>query len=112
MDPLDPEAPLGVLVPGRGLGWLRQHPAFPAWEGALMSLDLDKALQAELAPGLPARLEELAALEQGLLEAAVGWLARAKAHHDLLEELYRPTVDFEAVTRQAETLARELLAEV
>ena len=54
---------------------------------------------------------ELETLERRLLREAVGWLQQAKAHHDLIEELYRPAVDFAAVTRETELLCRELFTE-
>ena len=111
MDPLDPDGVQGVLVPERGLGWLRVHPAFPGPRQAMLRLDLDAALEAELPDELKNALGELAGLERRLLDQSVAWLRRAKARHDLLEELYRPAVDFAAVTRQTELLCRELFTE-
>ena len=46
-----------------------------------------------------------------MFEEAVAWLRMAKARHDLIEELYRPAVDFAGVTREAELLCRELFTE-
>ena len=53
----------------------------------------------------------MTAMEHRLLGEAVGWLRQAKAHHDLMEELYRPAVDFAGVTRETELLCRELFVE-
>ena len=112
MDPLDPDAPAGVVLPNRGQGWLRVHPAFPGPRQAMLRLDLDAALEESLSDRVSAGMEELSALEHRLLLEAVGWLRQAKAHHDLIEELYRPAVDFAGVTRETELLCRELFSEV
>jgi hypothetical protein len=45
-----------------------------------------------------------------LMEEAVGHLAQAKAHHDDLEALYHPHVDFSLGEEKAEELIREILA--
>jgi hypothetical protein len=111
MDPLDPDAAAGVVLPGRGLGWLRVHPAFPAPRQAMLRLDLDAALEESLPEAVLAGARELEAQERRLLSQAVGWLQQAKAHHDLIEELYRPAVDFAAVTRETELLCRDLFTE-
>ena len=111
MDPLEPELPAGVLIPGRGLGWLRVRPPFPEPHPALLRLDLDAALTAELPQELAAGLRELETAEHRLLRSAVGWLCQAKARHDLLEELCRPAVDFAGVSRETELLCRDLFTE-
>ena len=112
MDPLDPDNPAGVLLPGRGQGWLRVHPAFSEPRQAMLRLDLDAALEDGLSDALRAGMRELKVMEHRLLRQAVGWLRQAKAHHDLIEELYRPAVDFAGVTRETELLCRELFSEV
>lgn len=112
MDPLDPDSPAGVVLPGRGLGWIRVHPAFPGHKQAMLRLDLDSALEAGLSDPVATGMRDLAAMEQRLLREAVNWLRQAKANHDLIEELYRPAVDFAGVTRQTELLCRELFTEV
>ncbi len=111
MDPLDPDAVQGVFLPGKDQGWLRVHPAFPGPRQAMLRLDLDAALAEGLSDAVLAGTRELEALERRLLREAVGWLAQAKANHDLIEELYRPAVDFAAVTRETELLCRELFTE-
>lgn len=111
MDPLDPDATAGVILPGRGQGWLRVHPAFPGPRQALLRLDLDAALADGLPDAVSSGARELEILERRLLRQAVDWLRQAKAHHDLIEELYRPAVDFAAVTRETELLCRELFCE-
>lgn len=111
MDPLEPDAVAGVLLPGRAQGWLRVHPAFRAPKQAMLRLDLDAAFVDALPDAAAAGARELETLERRLLRQAVGWLMQAKAHHDLIEELCRPAVDFAAVTRETELLCRELFTE-
>ena len=111
MDPLDPDAVEAVVVPGRDLGWIRVRPFFQGCRQAMLRLDLDSALEETLSAETLDGLQELASLETELLRQAVGWLRRAKANHDLMEELYRPAVDFAAVTRETEVLCRELFTE-
>ncbi len=111
MDPLEPETVQGVLLPAEGQGWLRVHPAFQGPRQAMLRLDLDAALEAGLPDELLEGMRELETLEQRLLRQAVSWLHRAKARHDLLEELCRPAVDFAGVTRETELLCRELFTE-
>lgn len=111
MDPLDPDAPAGVLLPEKGLGWLRVHPALPGPARTMLRLDLDAALETRLPDALQAGTRKLEELEHHLLTEAVSWLRQAKVQHDLIEELYRPAVDFAAVTRETELLCRELFTE-
>lgn len=111
MDPLDPDAAAGVLLPAKGLGWLRVHPAFPGPGQTMLRLDLDAALEAAMPDSDAAGMKELETMEHRLLRESVNWLRQAKAHHDLIEELYRPAVDFAAVTRETELLCRELFCE-
>lgn len=111
MDPLDPDNPAAVLLPARGQGWVRVHPAFPGPRQAMLRLDLDAALEDGLSDAVSAGMREMTAMEHRLLGEAVGWLRQAKAHHDLMEELYRPAVDFAGVTRETELLCRELFVE-
>lgn len=112
MDPLHPDTPAGVILPGRGQGWLRVHPAFPGPKQAMLRLDLDATLEDGLSDHVAAGMQELTAMEHRLLRQAASWLRQAKVHHDLIEELYRPAVDFAGVTRETELLCRELFAEV
>ena len=111
MDPLEPDAVSGLILPQRGLGWLRVHPAFPGPQKAMLRLDLDAALEDALPDAAAAGARDLETMERRLLRQAVGWLQQAKAHHDLIEELYRPAVDFAAVTRETELLCRDLFTE-
>lgn len=45
-----------------------------------------------------------------LMKEAVALLADAKGTHDILESFYTPYMDFDAIGKRAETLAKEILA--
>ena len=111
MDPLDPDAVAGVLLPEKSLGWLRTNQIFPGPRQALLRLDLDGALEEGLSPLQMDRMAVLRELEARLVREATGWLTQAKAHHDMLEELCRPAVDFAGVQRETELLCRDLFTE-
>lgn len=111
MDPFDPDAVAGVLLPEKGLGWLRTNQIFPGPRQALLRLDLDGALEEGLSPLQLERMGILRELEARLIREATVWLSQAKAHHDLLEELCRPAVDFAGVQRETELLCRDLFTE-
>lgn len=112
MDPLEPEAVEAVIAPARSQGWVRLRPDFRGARLAMLRLDLDSAMEEGLTGETLEGLKALTASGSRLLGQAVEWLRRAKAAHDLMEELYRPAVDFAAVTRQTELLCRELFTEV
>ena len=109
MDPLQPGAPAGLLVPAAGAACCRCEAAFPLPETAALRLDCGELAARALGPAELARLESLRKKSDRLLAEAVRWLARAKQAHDELEALYRPAVDFaglDALTR--ELIGREL----
>ena len=111
MDPMDPDSPAGLLIPDLGTAFLRTDPLFSLGRSALLQLNLDAAAEAILSPAELERLEALQAIRAELVAEAVRWLARAKSHHDALEALCRPLVDFEGVTKETERLVKTLLTE-
>ena len=111
MDPMDPEAPAGLLIPEAGLCYLREDPLFRMGEGAMLRLSLDAAVEEKLEADSLDRARGLLRLRSRLVTEAVYWLSRAKRHHDTLEALYKPIVDFDGVTAEAERLVQSLLTE-
>lgn len=78
-----------LLVPGLGIGFIRDTPASP-WNGRTS--------------GSTGRLKDdglLDAMQRRLLEDAGRQLAKARELHGLLEEAYRPHLDFGAANRAA-----------
>lgn len=110
-DPLFPEKTEALLLPELSLGLVAVDAA-TGLEGDSyrhMRLDAlaDKALLAEERPRLRAMRKEHAAL----LSAAVDTLARAKALHDRLEQVYNPHVDFAGLYAAADDHIAWLLGE-
>ncbi len=103
-DPLAPDNPASLTVPALGLCYVRCSTLFPAPAPGLRVADLDGAVLAGQKPQVLDALRTLAELRNRTVDQAVVWLARAKRHHDTLERLYRPAVDFARV----ETIARDL----
>ena len=111
MDPMEPGTACGLFLPGRELGYWRVDPVFdPPRPNPL--LDLETPVLQELPAELQADVQRLNELRKKLIDEAVFWLRRAKEHHDVLEDLYRPAVDFSGVEREAEAILRGIFDEV
>ncbi len=107
MDPMEPDSAAGLIVPGRELGYWRTDPVFEA-PGTMLWLDLERPVLETLPQDVRRRVGDLFRIRGALTEECVFWLQRAKAHHDALEALYRPAVDFSLVDREAEAIAESL----
>ena len=92
--PLCPEETEGVLVPGASLALLRG-----CWdvEGA-RHIRLDALIPAQRQKELRSALRSGRRLERECMAAALTKLSQAKALHDELEAVYRPYMDFTALT--------------
>lgn len=92
--PLCPEEPEGVLIPQASLALLRG-----CWdvEGA-RHIRLDALVPAQRQKELRNSLRTGRRLEKECMAAAQAKLSQAKALHDALEAVYRPYMDFSALT--------------
>lgn len=92
--PLDPGEPEALLLPGAGLALLRGD-----WglEG-VRRLRLDTLVPAEMRRALRAPLRRCRRLSQDALGEGLDALRQAKALHDELEAVYRPYMDFNALS--------------
>ena len=92
--PLCPEEPEGVLIPQASLALLRGY-----WdvEGA-RHIRLDALVPAQRQKELRNSLRTGRRLEKECVAAALAKLSQAKALHDDLEAVYRPYMDFAALT--------------
>ena len=111
MDPMEPDQPAGLILPARDTGYWRIDPVFEPPQ-SLVLLDLEGPVLASLPQEIRSRVDALNSLRKELTAECVFWLARAKHHHDVLEELCRPAVDFSVVDRECERILRDLLSEV
>lgn len=103
-DPLCPSEALALWCPELGVAWVRREPIFRLGQNADPVVDLEQSLRAKVKSGEQPHVDSIQRQLEQAVEEAVFWLSRAKAHHDRLEELYRPTVDFAGVTAVAERL--------
>lgn len=105
-DPLEPEKTEAVLLPEAGLGFL-------TLEKNLSVPEAYRHLRLDAVPSLSALQKSLLRKHRRdsalLLSSAEDTLARAKALHDELEEIYRPHVDFDGLNALTEDHIRWLL---
>lgn len=109
-DALDATRLEHLIIPEHAFGVITSH-ALHAWSSR--SGDRVIALhayvdEARLKP-YAAQADRAAALFRQALDAAVDWLAQAKAIHDQLEAEYVQAMDFAALDRAGERLLAELL---
>lgn len=104
-DPLRPAEPQQLLLPARGLAFLTTAPSRPYRGKPYRRVRVDAMAEEGLSRTQRARQRFLRRLSAALEEEAVAALARAKAHHDALEALYRPCIAYDRI---APLLEREL----
>lgn len=111
LDPLAPGDLAGLLIPSLQTGYLRTDPLFSFGKAALLRLSLDAPVEAALPREDRICAARLLGQRRRFAEEAVSWLARAKAHHDRIEAICRPIVDFAGVTAETDRLIQSLLTE-
>lgn len=109
-DPLAPDALMGVLAPDIGVICLRSTPVFDRSQVSAVVMPLDTVAESVLPTRLLSRIRSLRQRQRPLLTEALSWLQEAKQHHDELEALCRPAVDFSAVDKMTQTVLEELSA--
>lgn len=94
-DPLRPQTPQHLLLPGRGLAFVTEQQAPD--EKPYRRLRLDAAAEGALSRTERAKLRFIRRIARSLEDETVDTLRRAKAQHDALEALYNPLMDFDGV---------------
>ncbi len=94
MDPLDPEKPEAVLLPGLSLAYVSAGISHGL---ACRRIRLDDIPDKQRIQAFRGRIRALAHIRSAVLAQAEQSLAEAKALHDELEALYNPHVDFDRV---------------
>ncbi len=103
--PLEPERLEAVLLPQSGVAF-----ADGSWQlEEVRRLRIDALVPAEKQQAAKGELKQSAKLGGQLLELACGKLKEAKALHDELEAVYKPHMDFPALTRFTENEIKKLL---
>ena len=104
--PLDPDALDALLLPDAGLALLRGEWGLP---GA-RHLRLDALVESETRTSLRAPTRRFRRLSQEALDEGLEKLRQAKALHDELEAVYRPYMDFAALTAFTEQEVSRIFA--
>lgn len=104
--PEDPERIEHLLIPGLGLAFVTSCPGMDYGKKPYRRLRLDAMTETEG----KSRLRFQARMVALLREEAVDALKEAKRHHDALEAVYNPYVDFDGVRAQAALEAGRLLS--
>ncbi len=108
----DPDRPAELqhlLLPERGLAFVTSNERIPYGGKAHRRIRLDAMADSGLTRAEKARLRFLRRISRELRAEAVEKLADAKRAHDVLEGVYHPFVDFDAVSDFADTEAKRLL---
>ena len=107
-DPLSPRELQALMLPEQSVCYLRSSRLFPLGGDAAPWLELDALVDQRLSYEQQRRLQAAEALRADAVQEALHHLIAAKAHHDALEAVCRPAVDFAGVAACAEALAAEL----
>ena len=106
MAPEDPRRLEHLLIPGLGLAFVTSRPGMDYGRKPYRRIRLDAMTQ----PENKARLRFQTRMAALLREEAVTALREAKAHHDKLEAVYNPYVDFDGVRALAALEAGRILS--
>ena len=110
LDPMDPHGdPLGLLVPERGVAFLRKT-AQTAALSAARTIHAARFLQPDAVRRHKQRLQFQQKTAQSLVDESVAQLRQAKQTHDRLESYYTAAIDFDALNRAAARLLDRLFA--
>lgn len=105
--PLLPEgAPTHLLLPEAGVAFVSENCNFPYNGPCFCRIDLDSTLP----PQTRKELDYYSKTLTSLLYQSVSHLREAKRHHDRMEQLCRPFVDFRAVNAMTEETIEKLFA--
>lgn len=105
-NPLCPDELDAVLLPEYSLGFAAASavPVKNPWR----HIRLDALIPADRIKAHKAEIKQRERLSRELKDSAIGYLAKAKEFHDLLEAEYNPLVDFDALNEFTEGFIHEL----
>ncbi len=106
-DPLTPELPEAVLIPGVSLAFVASTSALAALPPT-RKVHLDPKGEAAINKQQKSELLRYEKLSAAIRSEAINALSEAKAYHDKMEGIYNPFVDFSAVHETADEHLRRL----
>ncbi len=108
--PMNPSTKIEhVLIPGLDVGFVSSSSLYPYDAEPFRRIRLDACIDPELMRSQKKRLKFAKKTQMALLDEAVASIKTAKLHHDRLEKLFNPYVDFGAVYTLADNVAKNLL---
>lgn len=104
--PLCPDELDAVILPEYSLGFVSASavPVKNPWR----HIRLDALIPADRIKAHKAEIKQQERLYKELTDGAIGYLAKAKEYHDLLEAEYKPLVDFDALNEFTEGFINKL----
>lgn len=110
-DPLYPdESPEHVLIPELKLGFVTSTGMIPYGGSPYRRILLDNMIDKSQMKATKTRLRFSRKMVKSLIDEAVSSLALSKSHHDKLEAIYNPFVDFDGIYELADKMSWELMA--
>lgn len=107
-DPLHPHSLQSLLLPELEIGYAVSDSIFSLPENANPVIDFDALVEEYISFEAGQRLQAFAQLRELSVREALVHLANAKRHHDALEQLYRPAVDFAGLDRLTASMVQLL----
>ena len=98
--PINPQRLEAVLIPEKGLGFVSAS-LLPEYE-AYRHIRLDALIPSDVIRAHRSEIRNREKLYRELIDTACRYLKQAKEYHDLLEQAYRPYIDFPALTEFTE----------
>ncbi len=108
-DPLIPERIAHLLLPHRSLAIVTSNDLYHYPQRAYRKIRFSGMAEQKLTRAEKGKLHLIGNLQKSICNEAVLRLKEAKTAHDLLEEVYHPYVDFDAVSDLAEKEANRIL---
>jgi len=109
-NPMDPERLAHILLPALRLGFITSTPLHRYDGEPDRRVRLDACVPQEERRLQRGRLRFLQKTRDALIAQVTEAHGEVKAHHDALEAMYNPYVDFDLVRRYAERISQEILA--
>lgn len=109
-DPLLPERTEAVLIPSLRLAFLAMEAEVHLLDAAIRHIRLDAVPDATRLRALRPQMRADARLQRQAIDAAIRQLQAAKLLHDELEAVYKPCMDFGALTAFTDQYAEALQA--
>lgn len=112
MSPLDPEKHEQLILPELKIGILRSTQQAAYHGSSFCQIDLDALCEKQLPVQLKRHIPFMLCTANALVEQAIIHLQEAKTHHDKLELLCRPYVDFSVASCLRERYQEKLLERI